>query len=111
MPRNWFHQKEIRTTCELFAVLDPTFNDIRVSLFCVAMCKTQCKIYLGYINSVLNPLIYGMVREFSLFLFSLKEIRYHWPAFVNDDFQQSLRRALRGIGRGRPDLRVSVSNF
>ena len=28
------------------------------------MCaKLERKIYLGYINSVLNPLIYGMVRE------------------------------------------------
>ena len=32
------------------------------------MCaKLERKIYLGYINSVLNPLIYGMVREFSPF--------------------------------------------
>ena len=42
------------------------------------MCaKLERKIYLGYINSVLNPLIYGMVREFSPFFSHRNKIRYH----------------------------------
>ena len=67
--------------------------------------------YLGYINSVLNPLIYDMDLKS---MFGLSEFR-NWKydpiksklAFVNDEFQRSLRRAIRDFTLRRSNLNVS----
>ena len=48
--------------------------------------KSTGQFYLGYVNSVLNPLIY---------------------AFVNDEFQRSLRRAIRDLGARRNNMQVT----
>ena len=76
------------------------------------VCKRLCKIYMGYINSVLNPLIYAIWWRTFAFLFLRDTFRHHWPlAFVNDEFQQNLRRAIRefGVNRART-IRVSVEH-
>ena len=72
--------------------------------------------YLGYINSVLNPLIYDM--DFKLFFnfcwltfWSLLDLTLKsMIAFVNDEFQRSLRRAIRDFTLRRSNLNVSSMN-
>ena len=80
--------------------------------------------YLGYINSVLNPLIYDMdfkLLRLILYLISYKKLissvnaqntkkisEKSMEAFVNDEFQRSLRRAIRDFTLRRSNLNVSL---
>ena len=78
--------------------------------------------YLGYINSVLNPLIYDMDFKLFFLTFLLTHVlvtfgrlgAYNFikstTAFVNDEFQRSLRRAIRDFTLRRSNLNVSFMN-